>query len=550
MAPLDVATAAWSALQHLGSRVTSEVADRALDEALGSPSWREPRALDREPIIKACASLVHAASEARLVSFANQVAPLGKPDQRSHDYDDLLTLLWEISRRSTKAKDIVATTLFPESGAAPASLMQLAKLLGKTLRTPDELNGFAVRFAERIRRQVTLLGKDQAGPPTDGFGTLTMVDGEQQVVVQLSNFGPSFEGLLAYGQVLSEPSLVALMDAMVEMIASPHNLLANKTELAHYAGRFSEFLPSADADVLVRALSPLAEGQASDVTADTSWQCRRSIEPVQVQSRDSCPSAGYGADCFGAARQVPARCANSHHSRPGRGWFGTYGCVCSTRFVYRCELAVGHLRCDRDRAACRFARRQCGGRRCGTAGSCVIRTCAARRTSDGLSDSSRSSRISEQNRCSSFSSGRSGASTAQEKPHRISHPRAWRNRQASGKRSSVLGAINARATRRQLAWCAFTVRCEENTQRSEVPATWRHARERLPVGAGIEHAVVRAHVVLCGRRQRPGAVPWPPGAGTPPRNLQPRLTPEAMRPVGAHHVVLPVSARSGFRRYP
>ena len=270
MAPLDVATAAWGALQHLGSRVTSEVADRALDKALGSPSWREPRALDRESIIKACASLVHAASEARLVSFASQVAPLGKPDQRSHDYDDLLTLLWEISRRSTSAKDIVATTLFPESGAAPGSLMQLAKLLGKTLRTPDELNGIAVKFSARIRRQVTLLGKDQAGPPTDGFGTLTMVDGEQQVVVQLSNFGPSFEGLLAYGQVLSEPSVVALMDAMVEMIASPHNLLANKSELAHYAGRFSEFLPSADADVLVRALSPLAEGQASDITADVS----------------------------------------------------------------------------------------------------------------------------------------------------------------------------------------------------------------------------------------------------------------------------------------
>ena len=285
MRPLDVATAAWAALQCLGSRVTSGVADRALDEACGSPSWCEPRALDREPIIKACTSLVHAASEARLVSFANQVAPLGKPAQRSHDYEHLLDLLWQISHRSSNAKEIVAMVLFPSLDAVPASLMQFAKLLGKRPGDPRELNRIAIRFAERIRRQVTLLGMGQEGPPTDGFGTFTIVDGKQQVVVQLSNFGPSFEGVLAYGQVLSEASVRALLDAMVEMIASPHNLLVNKAELAHYAGRFSEFLPSGDAETLIRALSPLAEGQVSDVTSDASGSAGDPSNPFTTNAR-------------------------------------------------------------------------------------------------------------------------------------------------------------------------------------------------------------------------------------------------------------------------
>ena len=284
MSPLDVAAAAWAALQCLGTRVTSEVADVALDEALLSPSWREPRGLDRQPIIKACASLVHAASESRLVSFANQVAPLGKPAQRSHDYEHLLDLLWQISHRSTNAKEIVATTLFPSPGAVPASLMQFAKMLGKTPGVPGELNSLAARFAERIRRQVTVLGKGQEGPPTDGFGTFTMVDGKQQVVVQFSHFGPSFEGVLAYGQLLSEPSVRALLDAMVEMIASPHNLLANKAELAHYAGRFSEFLPSGDVDVLIRTLSHLAEGQVSDVTSDASGNADDPLNPFKLNT--------------------------------------------------------------------------------------------------------------------------------------------------------------------------------------------------------------------------------------------------------------------------
>ena len=300
MRPLNVATAAWAALQCLGSRVTSEVADRALDEACRSPSWCEPRALDREPIIKACTSLVHVASEARLVSFANQVAPLGKPEQRSHDYEHLLELLWQISQRSTNAKEMVATTLFPNPGAAPASLMQLAKLLDRTLGVPDELNRFAVRLAERIRRQVTLLGKGQAGPPTDGFGTFTMVDGKQQVVVQFSNFGPSCEGVLAYGQLLSETSVRALLDAMVEMISSPHNLLANKAELVHYAGRFSEFLPSGDAEFLVNALSPLAEGPVSDVTSDASGSTDDPLNPFRI-------NAGTPAQVQGTALIALAR---------------------------------------------------------------------------------------------------------------------------------------------------------------------------------------------------------------------------------------------------
>ena len=284
MKPLNVATPAWDALGRVGSRVNAEVAGRALDLALGSPSWREPRGLDRKAIIKACSSLVRSASEARLLTFASQVAPLGKPEQRSYDYDHLLELLWEISRRSTNAKEVVAKTLFPMTGAVPASLMQLAKLLDRTLERPDELNSLAVSSADRIRRQVTVLEKDQECPPTDGFGTFTMVDGDRQVVVQISNFGPVLEGLLAYGKALSETSAWTLLDAMVQMISSPHNLLSNKAELAHYAGRFAEFWPSGDTGSLVAALISLAEGQVADVTSDGSGSTDDPLNPFKINA--------------------------------------------------------------------------------------------------------------------------------------------------------------------------------------------------------------------------------------------------------------------------
>ena len=69
-----------------------------------------------------------------------------------------------------------------------------------------------------------------------------------------------------------------------EMIASPHNLLANKAVLAHYTGRFSEFLPSGDADLLVNALSPLAEGQVSDVNSGESGNADDPLNPFKINT--------------------------------------------------------------------------------------------------------------------------------------------------------------------------------------------------------------------------------------------------------------------------
>ena len=66
----------------------------------------------------------------------------------------------------------------------------------------------------------------------------------------------------------------------------------------------------------------------------------------------------------------------------------------------------------------------------------------------------------------------------------------------------------------------------------------RQAFERLPIRTGVEHEVVRPHVVPGGRRQRPGPSRGHPAPGAPTGHLQPRVTPESMGPIGAHHVPL------------
>jgi len=60
----------------------------------------------------------------------------------------------------------------------------------------------------------------------------------------------------------------------------------------------------------------------------------------------------------------------------------------------------------------------------------------------------------------------------------------------------------------------------------------RQALQRLSVGARVEDEVVRPHVIDAGRRHAP--------TRSAPRHLQPGLTPQAVRPVGAHHMALPL----------
>ena len=67
----------------------------------------------------------------------------------------------------------------------------------------------------------------------------------------------------------------------------------------------------------------------------------------------------------------------------------------------------------------------------------------------------------------------------------------------------------------------------------------RQAFERLPIRTGVEHEVVRPHVVPGGGRQRPGPSRGHPAPGAPTGHLQPRVTPESMGPIGAHHMAFP-----------
>ena len=258
MSPLNVGTAAWEALEALGARVSPAVAERALDAALNADAWREPRGLEREVLVKACAELVLRCSDARAESFALQAVTLAKPEHRSHDYQSVLRLLWRTSTRSQQAKDAVIAELFPSAVSAPASLLQLGKLLGRKLSSRDELNALATRFADRIRKQVTLMVPGEPVPPAEGFGHFSFVDGEHQVVVELSHCAPSFEGLLGYAEELSGEAVKLLITALIEMIASPFNLLANKSELVHYIGRFADRIEAADIQPVIDLLEPLA----------------------------------------------------------------------------------------------------------------------------------------------------------------------------------------------------------------------------------------------------------------------------------------------------
>jgi hypothetical protein len=270
MTPLNASASAWEALRQLGGRVSTELADRAITAGTQAAVWHfAPPALGRDLIVRACSALVTCCSDARLASFAPEVITLTQPEQRSHDYEDVLELLWQISIRSQEAKDAVTTALFPGPGtSAPASLLQLGSLLGKKLGSVEELNGFVQRLAGRVRVQVVELEPGAEAPPVDGFGTFSYLDGDRRIVLQLSNFGPSFEGVLACIDQLSGETVTALVDALLAAISSPFNALANKSELVHYLGRTTKRLTGEAVPRVHTLLLPLARGVVVDRAAE------------------------------------------------------------------------------------------------------------------------------------------------------------------------------------------------------------------------------------------------------------------------------------------
>jgi hypothetical protein len=66
----------------------------------------------------------------------------------------------------------------------------------------------------------------------------------------------------------------------------------------------------------------------------------------------------------------------------------------------------------------------------------------------------------------------------------------------------------------------------------------RQALQRAAIGAGVEHKVVRPHVIDAGGRERTGAAGRHAPARPFPRHLQLLLAPQAIPPISAEHMAL------------
>lgn len=263
---VNVADVAWDALGSIGYRVSASIADDAIAAATASVLWEDGSGVHREHVSKACKQLAVRASEEYLGQFVNSVVALATSERHPHDYEHLLGLLWRLSQRSTAAKEAILAAMFPAPGApAPASLLQLGKLLGKELQNSEELNSFAERLAIRIRNQAVVVETGGQAPPGDGFGMVSFIHEGKQVVAQVSDFGSVMQGVLSYASELSTSAIGQLVDAMLEMIAVPWNLLANRAELAFYVGEFAPFVEERRIDNCVAVLMPIARGEAIDI---------------------------------------------------------------------------------------------------------------------------------------------------------------------------------------------------------------------------------------------------------------------------------------------
>lgn len=282
--PSNESRASWEALERLGGRLSAAASDHVLQAAIASAAWRENTGIDRAAVVRACGAVVGRSSELGLTSFAEAAVQLASPSRRGHDYPDVLELLWRIGSGSETAKQAIAAELFSSSGdKAPAMTMQLAKLFGRELRSADALNDSTKAMAKRVREQVRVEHPSEPQALTDGFGQITFETPEGRVTVQVSNFGPSLEGLLAYSDKIAKVHVDELADALAETAVAKHNLLANRSELISYLGRFG---PSMSPDRLPKVaalLLPVARGEIDGLVSTTLGDADDPMNPFRFE---------------------------------------------------------------------------------------------------------------------------------------------------------------------------------------------------------------------------------------------------------------------------
>lgn len=251
---LNLSISVWNTMLSLRHRLSIEQANNVLEAAINHPLWKEPNHL-RKHLLKAVNATIRHASPEKLIEVSNKALPIVTDKKEDIDYDDALNLVCHVAQRSEEAKNIIGNSLYDAPHTEDPKLMQLAPIFGKSLRTED-VERLATEVTSDICLQVQFHQEnEEVKRPRIIFASLT----SNEITVHIYAFS-LVDVLLEYRKVLSEPTIEALVNSILEMIISDANIPANKVGLLGRLIEFADCLTHEQAEIIFGKLSPIADG--------------------------------------------------------------------------------------------------------------------------------------------------------------------------------------------------------------------------------------------------------------------------------------------------
>jgi hypothetical protein len=268
---------AWNTARVLGFRLNNDQAARLAHAAIEHPAWsaipESPNhvVLVREPMLQAISRAVPNMSRATAEDVADAIIPLATDRKQIHDYDDAIEALCQLALRGgAKLKAKLRKRLYPRGQKIDAILLQVSDLFGQPAAGISQLSEAALTVAENVRLQVQRLPVGTEATTANGtLFTITAEEAGRKLVVNYSSPVDVFAVVRHRSQV-SEKSFGKLIDAILEMIEEPENVLGNKTRLAESLANTGDAISPRTAKRIFDVLAPLARGEIVEPTCTMS----------------------------------------------------------------------------------------------------------------------------------------------------------------------------------------------------------------------------------------------------------------------------------------
>lgn len=267
----DALTEAWKTLGLLGHRLNKQQVAKAAHAAITHPCWSvsvEPPIVPvlRMEVLQSLRKLTQAMDKKTGKKLALETLRLLRERKQDYDYRDTMQLLCRIAMHGDKStKAMLKRELYPSGKPLNAIELQLADAFGHegNFARLDEACG---RIATNVRLQVQRLNKGEEPKRADfTVFTVNATKDETQIVVSMIET-LDIAAIFRYRSKLSQKTLRLLVDAILEVIEDPENILANKYAMIECLSWIGDVCPISLAKRIAKTLLPLARGNVIEPT--------------------------------------------------------------------------------------------------------------------------------------------------------------------------------------------------------------------------------------------------------------------------------------------